>query len=205
MTKAAQVINPQMILILIMMMLGLHLPEVKMQRVCWIYDKEFSLQQRIGVEKKPKLAPQYKSSSESDSDNDDVGAQPPRGKNGKSLLNQWQRIVPTVQNLCGKTPRVPPQYKYHSVFQTFPRHLLAKDLDFLIANRGDHKFFLLPPLQSNSSIHIEFQGRIMEQAQGHQYCIFLKFWRQHWWRWSFCPVNVWKQYWRLQLPKCPVS
>ncbi len=34
MIKAAQVINPQMILILTMMMLGLHLPEVKMQRVC---------------------------------------------------------------------------------------------------------------------------------------------------------------------------
>ncbi len=77
--------------------------------------------------KTPKLAPQYKSSSESDSDNDDVGAKPPRGKNGKSLLNQRQRIVPTVQNLGGKTPRVPPQYKYHSVFQTFFRHLLAKD------------------------------------------------------------------------------
>jgi hypothetical protein len=30
----------------------------------------------------------YKYSSESDSDNDDVLAQPPRGKNGKSLLNQ---------------------------------------------------------------------------------------------------------------------
>jgi hypothetical protein len=42
-------------------------------------------------------------------------------------LNQRQRIVPTVQNLGGKTPRVPPQYKYHSVFQTFPHQLLAKD------------------------------------------------------------------------------
>ncbi len=38
--------------------------------------------------KTPKLVPQYKSSSESDSDNDDVEAQPPRGKNAKSLLNQ---------------------------------------------------------------------------------------------------------------------
>ncbi len=38
--------------------------------------------------KTPKLEPQYKSSGASDSDNDDVGAQPPRGKNGKSLLNQ---------------------------------------------------------------------------------------------------------------------
>jgi hypothetical protein len=70
--------------------------------------------------KTPKVTPQYKSSSESDSDNDDVGAQPPRGKNGKSLLNQRQRIVPSVQNLGSKTPRVLPQYKYHSVFQTFP-------------------------------------------------------------------------------------
>jgi hypothetical protein len=77
--------------------------------------------------KTPKLTPQYKSSSESDSDNDDVGAQPPRGKNGKSLLNQQQRIVPSVQNSGGKTPRVPPQYKYHSVFLTFPCHLLTKD------------------------------------------------------------------------------
>ncbi len=81
-----------------------------------------------------KLAPQYKSSSESDSDNDDVGAKPPRGKNGKSLLNQPQRIVPTVQNLGGKTFRVPQQYKYHSVFQTFSCHLLAKDSYILKAN-----------------------------------------------------------------------
>jgi hypothetical protein len=38
-----------------------------------------------------------------------------------------------VQNLGGKTPRVPPQYKYHSVFQTFPCHLLAKNLNNLKA------------------------------------------------------------------------
>jgi hypothetical protein len=80
-----------------------------------------------------KLAPQYKSSSESDFDNDDVGAKPPRGKNGKSMLNQPQRIVPTVQNLGGKTPRIPQQYKYHSVFQTIPCHLLAKNLYILKA------------------------------------------------------------------------
>ncbi len=88
-----------------------------------------NLQQRIlptamnrGV-KNPKVTPQYKSLSESDSDNDDVRAHSPRGENGKSFLNQQQRIVPTVQNLGNKTPRVPPQYKYHSVFQTFPCHL----------------------------------------------------------------------------------
>jgi hypothetical protein len=57
MIKAAQVINPLMILILTMIMLGLHLPEVKMQRVCYIYDKELYLQQRIGVRKLPKLHP----------------------------------------------------------------------------------------------------------------------------------------------------
>jgi hypothetical protein len=38
-----------------------------------------------------------------------------------------------VQNLGGKTPRVPPQYKYYSVFQTFLCHLLAKDLYILKA------------------------------------------------------------------------
>jgi hypothetical protein len=34
MIKAAQMINSQMILILTMMMLGLHLPDIKIQRVC---------------------------------------------------------------------------------------------------------------------------------------------------------------------------
>jgi hypothetical protein len=38
--------------------------------------------------KTPRAAPQCHSSSESDSDNDAVGAQPPIGDNGKSLLNQ---------------------------------------------------------------------------------------------------------------------
>jgi hypothetical protein len=57
MRKAAQVINPQMILILTMMMLGLHLPGVKMQRFCCIYDKELYLQQKIGVAKLPTLQP----------------------------------------------------------------------------------------------------------------------------------------------------
>ncbi len=104
--------------------------------------------------KKPKVAPQYKSSSESDSDNDDVGAHPPRGKNGKSLLNQRQRIVPTVQNLGGKTPRVPPQYKYHSVFQTFPRHLLEKDSYILkaIIEEITNSFFSRRPKATPQSI-----------------------------------------------------
>ena len=88
MMKAAQVINPQMILILLMMMLGATPSRGKNAKSL------LNLQQRIlptamnrGI-KNPKVAPQYKSSSESDSDNDDVGAQPPRGKNEKSLLNQ---------------------------------------------------------------------------------------------------------------------
>ncbi len=32
-----------------------------------------------------------------------------------------------MQNLGGKNPRLPPQHKYHSVIQTFPCYLLAKD------------------------------------------------------------------------------
>ncbi len=58
------------------MMLGLNLPEVKIERVSWINDKELYLLCRIRA---------------------------------------------------AKPPRVPPQYKYHSVYQTFPWHLLAKD------------------------------------------------------------------------------
>ncbi len=34
----------------------------------------------------------------------------------------------------GETPRVPRQYKYHSVFKTFSHHLLAKDLYILKKN-----------------------------------------------------------------------
>jgi hypothetical protein len=48
-----------------------------------------------------------------------------------------------VQNLGGKTPRVPPQYKYNSVFQTFSCHLLVKDLYILkaIIEETTHSFF----------------------------------------------------------------
>jgi hypothetical protein len=38
------------------------------------------------------------SSNDSDSDNYDVGATPPRGKNATSLLNLQQRILPTAKN-----------------------------------------------------------------------------------------------------------
>ncbi len=49
---------------------------------------------------------------------------------------------------------------------------LSKRLVYSESNyRGDHEFFLLPLPQSNSSIHITFQGRIMEHTQGHQYCM----------------------------------
>ncbi len=151
-----------MILILTMMMLGLHLPEVKNAKSL------LNLRQRILPTannrggKTPKVAPQYKSSSESDSDNDDVGAQPPRGKNGKSLLNQRQRIVPTVQNLGGKTPRVPPQYKIHSVFQTFPCHLLAKDfyiLKAVIEEITNSSLSRCPKATPQSILHSEVESR----------------------------------------------
>jgi hypothetical protein len=111
--------------------------------------------------KTSKVPPQYKSSSESDSDNDDVGAQPPRGKYGKSLLNQRQRIVSTVQNLGGKTPRVPPQYKYHSVFQTFPCHLLAKDsyiLKAIIEETTNSSFSRRPKATPRSILHSEVES-----------------------------------------------
>ncbi len=50
---------------------------------------------------------------------------------------------------------------------------LSKRLVYFESNySGDHEFFLPLPLQSNSSIHIEFRGRVMECAQGHQYSIF---------------------------------
>ncbi len=42
------------------------------------------------------------SSHDSDSDNDDIGATPSRGKNAKSLLNLRQRILPTAKNRAGK-------------------------------------------------------------------------------------------------------
>jgi hypothetical protein len=54
------------------------------------------------------------SSIESDSDNDDVGVTPSRGKNAKSLLNLQQRILPTAKNRSGKTPKHAPQYKSSS-------------------------------------------------------------------------------------------
>ena len=47
-------------------------------------------------------------SNESDSDNDDVGATPSRGKNAKSLLNLRQRILPTAKNRGKKTPKLHP-------------------------------------------------------------------------------------------------
>ncbi len=44
------------------------------------------------------------SSNDYDSDNDDVGATPSRGKNAKSLLNLRQRTLPTAKNRSGKLP-----------------------------------------------------------------------------------------------------
>ncbi len=61
-----------------------------------------------------------------------------------------------MQNLDGKTPRVPPQYKYHSVFQTFPRHLLAKDsyiLKAIIEEITNSSFSHRPKATPQSILH----------------------------------------------------
>jgi hypothetical protein len=116
--------NPQVNLILTMMMFGLNLPEVK-----------------------------WKESLESTTKNctccAEFGRQNP------------QSPTPIQISLCIPDISSPP---------------LSKRLVYSKSNyRGDHKFFLLTPPQSNSSIHIAFRSRIMEHAQGHQYCIFLNF------------------------------
>jgi hypothetical protein len=100
-----------------------------------------------------KLAPQYKSSSESDSDNDDVWD----SKNGKSLLNQPQRILPTVQNLGGKKSQSPTPTQIPLCIPDSSSSPLSKRLIYSESKyRGDHEFLLLLPPQSNSSIHIAF-------------------------------------------------
>jgi hypothetical protein len=76
-------------------------------------------------------------------------------------LNQPQRIVPTVQNLGGKTSRVPPQHKYHSVFQTIPCHLLAKDSYILKAIKEEittSSFSRRPKTTPQSILHSEVES-----------------------------------------------
>jgi hypothetical protein len=66
-----------------------------------------------------------------------------------------------VQNLGGKTPRVPPQNKYHSVFQTFPCHLLAKDsyiLKAIIKETTNSSFSCCPKAIPQSILHSEVES-----------------------------------------------
>ncbi len=76
-------------------------------------------------------------------------------------MNQRRRIVPTVQNLGSKTPRVPPKYKYHSVFQTFPHYLLAKDSYFLkaiIEEITNSSFSRCPKATPQAILHSEVES-----------------------------------------------
>ncbi len=155
--------------------------------------------------KTPKVAPQYKSSSESDSDNDDVGAQPPRGKNGKSVLNQWQRIVSTVQNLGGKTPRVPPQYKHHSVFQTFPCHLLAKGsyiLKAIIEEITNSSFSHRPNATPQSILHSKVESWNTRKVTN---TVSSSIFDNNIGEDGLSAPSMYEKKWWLQLPKCPVS
>ena len=66
-----------------------------------------------------------------------------------------------MKNLDSKTPRVPPQYKYHSVFQTFPCHLLAKDLYILKAITEEitnSSFSRHPKATPQSILHSEVES-----------------------------------------------
>ncbi len=66
-----------------------------------------------------------------------------------------------MQNLGGKTPRVPPQHKYQSVFQTVPCHLLAKDLYILkaiIEDITNSSFFRCPKATPQSILHSEVES-----------------------------------------------
>ncbi len=76
-------------------------------------------------------------------------------------MNQPQRIIPTEQNLGGKTPRVPPQHKYHYVFQTVPCHLLAKDsyiLKAIIEEITNSSFSCHPKATPQSILHSEVES-----------------------------------------------
>ncbi len=155
--------------------------------------------------KAPKVAPQYKSSSESDSDNDDVGAQPLIGKNGKSLLNQRWRIVSTVQNLGGKAPIVPPKYKYHSVFQTFPRHLLAKDwyiLKAIIQEITNSSFSCRPKATPQSILHSKVESWNTRKVSN---TVSSSIFDDNIGEDGLSAQSMYDFFLRLQLPKYPVS
>ncbi len=66
-----------------------------------------------------------------------------------------------MQNLSGKTPRVPPQHKYHSVFQTVPRHLLEKDsyiLKAIIEEITTSSFSRHPKTTPQSILHSKVES-----------------------------------------------
>ncbi len=66
-----------------------------------------------------------------------------------------------MQNLGGKTSRVPPQHKYHSVFQTIPCHLLAKDSYILKAIKEEittSSFSRRPKTTPQSILHSEVES-----------------------------------------------
>jgi hypothetical protein len=70
-------------------------------------------------------------------------------------------IAPSVKNLGGKTPRVPPQYKYHSVFQIFPWHLLAKEsynLKAIIEETTDSTFFHRSKVTPQSKLNAKVES-----------------------------------------------
>jgi hypothetical protein len=76
-------------------------------------------------------------------------------------------IAPSVKNLGGKTPRVPPQYKYHSVFQTFSWHLLAKEsynLKAIIEETRNSTFFRYSKVTPQSKLNAKVESWIMRKV-----------------------------------------
>jgi hypothetical protein len=72
-----------------------------------------------------------------------------------------------VQNLGGKTPRVPYRYKYHSAFQTFPCHLLAKDsyiLKAIIEEITNSSIFRHPKATLQSILHSKVESWNMRKV-----------------------------------------
>jgi hypothetical protein len=63
--------------------------------------------------------------------------------------------------LGGKTPRVPLQYKYHSLFQTFPWHLLAKELynlEAIIKETTNSTFFCRSKVTPQSKLNAKVES-----------------------------------------------
>jgi hypothetical protein len=69
--------------------------------------------------------------------------------------------------LGGKTLRVPAQYKYNSVFQTFPCHLLAKDsciLKAIIEETMNSSFSCRSEATPQSILHSEVESWNMHKV-----------------------------------------